>query len=277
MKIKALVILVAAIVLALPSGVLAQQTAGKVTDVWGAVRVIRGADGAKQRLRTFSRIFEGDQIETASDGRVKILMVDDSVLSLTPDSAMKITEMMFSNKKKERGGFLSLLRGKVRAVVAKYSNAVKSKYQIATPTAVAGIRGTTVTMGTGLDGLNDFLAIESGAAEFCLGGSCVSVPSGTLAQLSGGQITQTPLTPQLLQQFVGNASFSSEGGDYGDADAGSFGGDNSVGAPGGRRGRLHNRRGVPLNTDERNIFLQQLRDARLLGLELNFNNPNGEF
>lgn len=271
---KTLMVMAAAIVLALPVGAFAQQTAGKVTDAWGAVRVVRARDGAKQSVRTFSRIFEGDQIETGKDGRVKILMVDDSVLSLAPNSAMKITEMMFNAKKQERGGFLSLLRGKIRAVVAKYSSAVKSKYQIATPTAVAGIRGTTVSLGTGLGGLNDFLALESGAADFCLGSNCVQIPEGTLAQISGGQISQTGLTPQLLQQFVGNAAFSSEGGDYGDDDAGGFGGDEGAGAGGGRRVRLH-RKGVPLNTDERNIFLQQILNSQVLRVRLDFPNPNG--
>ena len=83
-----------------------------------------------------------DTIATAAAGRVKLLFIDDSVLTLAEKTRMNIDT--FIHSRSDRGSSLfNLLDGKMRAVVGK------TKFEVKTPTVVAAARGTVILFEVG--------------------------------------------------------------------------------------------------------------------------------
>src|SRR5690242_19039188 len=83
-----------------------------------------------------------DVIETDKESRTKALLNDDSILTVGEHSRVEITEHISDPNKGMRSVVVSLVKGKVRALVGKVFAGSGSKFEIHTPTAVAAARGT---------------------------------------------------------------------------------------------------------------------------------------
>jgi hypothetical protein len=87
------------------------------------------------------KIYPGDTIIAGPDSRAKIVMSDKNVLNISPDS--KIVIAKYENDGKDKKNVeINLLYGKVRANVEQKYDGEKNKFNIKTPSAVAGVRGT---------------------------------------------------------------------------------------------------------------------------------------
>lgn len=84
-----------------------------------------------------------DTVATAEGGRVKLLFIDDSVLTLAEKSRMSVDTFVHSRSDRGKSMF-NLLDGKMRAVVGK------TKFEVKTPTVVAAARGTVILFDTGM-------------------------------------------------------------------------------------------------------------------------------
>jgi hypothetical protein len=114
----------------------ADQEVGKVVAVRGKATLHRGRSVIDAKVRT--GIMGSDTIQTGADSRAKLLFIDDSVLTLSDNSKLSITEFI-KGKAGERGSSVfNLLDGKMRSVVGK------TKFEVKTPTAVAAARGTVI-------------------------------------------------------------------------------------------------------------------------------------
>lgn len=101
---------------------------------------IQKKDGTKEPAKVGSTISAGDTVISGADSRAKIAMQDRNIITVLPNSKLVIEE--YKSTDKDKNVRLSLLEGKVRNdVKEKYDND-KNKFQIRTPTAVAGVRGT---------------------------------------------------------------------------------------------------------------------------------------
>ena len=103
-----------------------------------------GLIDSKPMLMT--QVFEGDAIKTGLDSRVKILLIDDSIVTLAPKSTFKFRKFNFDLNNNLRNSFLELVTGKIRVLVTKIFSNDKSNFEVETPTAVCGIRGTEVAV-----------------------------------------------------------------------------------------------------------------------------------
>jgi hypothetical protein len=90
-------------------------------------------DGAAVRL--------GDSFRTGPGGRVKMIFDDKSILILAEKSVLDITRHVYDPSTKQRESLYKLYEGKVRALVGELFGA-NSKFEIQSPTAVAGVKGT---------------------------------------------------------------------------------------------------------------------------------------
>ena len=84
-----------------------------------------------------------DTVATAAGGRVKLLFIDDSVLTLAEKSRMSVDTFIHSRTDRGKSLF-NLLDGKMRAVVGK------TRFEVKTPTVVAAARGTVILFDTGI-------------------------------------------------------------------------------------------------------------------------------
>jgi hypothetical protein len=85
-------------------------------------------------------VYLHDHIQTDPQSRVQILFQDESLLNLAENTTIQITEHIYSPEK--RSSVFRLLMGKVRAIVGRYFPGAGSRYEIHTPTAIIGVRGT---------------------------------------------------------------------------------------------------------------------------------------
>lgn len=111
---------------------------------FGIFMIVKGdvkidTDGKKTPAKVTGKIFKGSTVETGPGGRAKIAMSDKSIVHISPESKVKIAE--YSADPAKKNVKLELSHGKIRnEVEGNYND--KNKYEVKTPTAVAGVRGT---------------------------------------------------------------------------------------------------------------------------------------
>ncbi len=145
------------LLLALPMPLLVASStnstyAGKVILVKGKAVAI-DEKGKERKLKRRAQIFTGDTIKTIKKSSMRLVMVDQSLLSLKPNSVLKISDYNFSFKEKEKDAMaLDLLKGGMRAVTGIIGVRSKKKYKVKTATATMGVRGTAMEIIVGDDG-----------------------------------------------------------------------------------------------------------------------------
>lgn len=138
---KALIAAVCSGVLFTVAGAAAAEPVASVVALRGKATVERG--GKKLDAQPKLGIELQDTVATAQGGRVKLLFIDDSVLTLAEKSRMSVDT--FIHSRSDRGSSLfNLLDGKMRAVVGK------TRFEVKTPTVVAAARGTVILFDTGI-------------------------------------------------------------------------------------------------------------------------------
>jgi hypothetical protein len=116
-------------------------TAGRVDFVFGDA-ALRGASGQERPLARGAEIMDGDTLITRN-GRAQIRFTDGGFVSLQPNTEFGVREYRYEGKTdgSERG-FFALVRGAMRTVTGAIGRFNRSAYQVRTPTATVGIRGT---------------------------------------------------------------------------------------------------------------------------------------
>ncbi|GEM_PF-1923329 len=116
----------------------AEADAGKVVTFNGDCLVVAG--DRRAILKRGDTIHVGDAIDVPDDAKLKLLMVDGSVLSLAGGSKMTIKNYENDPATGKRDVQLSFDKGLLRSVVAKAGGG--SKFEVETATGVAASRST---------------------------------------------------------------------------------------------------------------------------------------
>src|SRR5687767_1613529 len=156
----------------------ASAAAGRAEFTIGGVTVARG--GVERPLARGTELDNGDVVRTNS-GRAQIRFTDGSYVSLQPNTEFGIREYRYENKTdgSERG-FFGLLKGAMRTVTGAIGRVNRDRYQISTPTATVGIRGTGGVIQVQDDG-STLIIGTSGIWSLTNPAGSVDVPAGTSA------------------------------------------------------------------------------------------------
>lgn len=119
----------------------APQPVGNVVLVTGAPTLER--NGKAYRLTANLALYNGDTINTPKEAKVKVVLADDSLLTIGANSRFKLENLAV--KDNSRTASFRLYFGKLRAVVTKFTQGA-SEFKFYTPTAVAGVRGTQLVL-----------------------------------------------------------------------------------------------------------------------------------
>ena len=92
----------------------------------------------------------GDRISTGKNSRIELKMPDGSYLRFDEETTFELQSMAFEKKKKRRKITVSMILGKTWAKVSRLFG-LKGRFEIATSTAVAGVRGTVYRMNVNKD------------------------------------------------------------------------------------------------------------------------------
>ena len=174
------------------------EPVASVVAVRGKAAVERGT----QKLEALPKlgIELQDTVATPEGGRVKLLFIDDSVLTLAEKSRMSIETFIHSRTDRGKSLF-NLLDGKMRAVVGK------AKFEVKTPTVVAAARGTVILFEVGalngraftrvtcLEGIVDVRRLEDGA-----GAATVMLSPGETILVMGGETKPNHLSPEKAEK-----------------------------------------------------------------------------
>ncbi|OEH85286.1 hypothetical protein BHU72_04100 [Desulfuribacillus stibiiarsenatis] len=119
--------------------VLANVTSGKMIEIKGDVQVLRG--GGDKPIKAFlnMRLTEGDRIITGKGASAKVELENSIIVTLAENSRIYLSELRGVNNSQQTS--ISIQAGGVGSTV-KNPLANNSRYEIKTPTAVMGVRGT---------------------------------------------------------------------------------------------------------------------------------------
>ena len=127
-------------VLLLVNTALANDVVGNAVAVIGTVSVLRVQSGETKMLANQSELFLNDVIITGPDGLAKLLLRDETILKISPNSEVVISEMIAGPNAEGRSS-IDLLKGRLRSVIGNKLGA-NTAFDVNTPVAVAGVRGT---------------------------------------------------------------------------------------------------------------------------------------
>ncbi len=117
------------------------QDIGVVKSYQGDANVIRFGKKKGKKLTSAEPVVFKDLDETEFGARVEILFDDGSTITISEDTALRIDEMVFDPKTGYRSVRVRLAVGAIRVETAPNKNP-KSRFEVITPTLVAGLRGS---------------------------------------------------------------------------------------------------------------------------------------
>lgn len=118
------------------------QTAGKFLVAVGEVKLI-GKDGKTRAAARGGELLEGDTIVTGANSLAQIRLQDNGLLSVRPNTEMKLDKFSFAGADDRKATLLiSLVQGGLRSITGLIGKAHREGYKISTATATIGIRGT---------------------------------------------------------------------------------------------------------------------------------------
>lgn len=133
------------------------------------------AGGTARAIISGNRLSQGDVIETRGAGQVQVLFDDQTRIVIGPNSRLVVEDILMNSGKSANRFAVTAVKGSFRFITGRSS---KSAYEIRTPTATMGVRGTTFDFAVNRARETD-LAVLYGAVRFCgRGGQCQQVRQG---------------------------------------------------------------------------------------------------
>jgi FecR protein len=130
--------------LSLPPSAAAQaqdgKSIGQVTALEGKVTVLPPGKFAPEPLTLRRPVFREDIIETDRASKVRITLIDATVISLGEQSRLELKQFSYDPGQQTRAGRFAITVGIFRAILKEVI--LQSASEVNTPTAVAAIRGT---------------------------------------------------------------------------------------------------------------------------------------
>jgi FecR protein len=148
------------------AGTILLAPAGAIADPIGdVVSVVPQANyqrsGAVQELSINDLVEQNDRVITTGDGSAYIHFIDDTVLTVGANSEVLLDKFVFDGDK-ARTAVIQITRGTLRFVTGTSDH---SAYQIKTPVATIGVRGTTIDVSYENDRM--LCNTVQGAGEIC--------------------------------------------------------------------------------------------------------------
>jgi len=139
--ISPLLLIILALVLALTDSAGAAAV-GRLTQVEGRVDLLKGGKLPAIPLKVGDTVAPADVIRTKALSKAQITFVDDSILTLSPESRIAIEEFQYEPARGKRRGVLKIFQGLALAVVNKILKSQEPDFIVKTQTAIVGVRGT---------------------------------------------------------------------------------------------------------------------------------------
>ena len=144
MKSKAFLISVLAaltLVIVLPS-LAPAEVVGRLTQVEGRVDILKNGKLPATPVKVGDSVEAGDVLRSKSLSKAQITFMDNSIITLSPESRLAIEDYQFEPAQHKRNAVLQLFKGLAHVVVNKLYQVEEPDFVIKTQTAITGVRGT---------------------------------------------------------------------------------------------------------------------------------------
>ncbi len=142
--------LFALVLLAAPLGAFAQPAApavGRIKVATGTVSLVRG--GQTVVAAPGGDVLESDVLRTGADGRLSVMLKDESRVALGPNSELAVTRFVYAPEEAQLGLGLRLARGALSYVSGLIAKLAPEAVRLETPTSIIGVRGTHLLLRAG--------------------------------------------------------------------------------------------------------------------------------
>jgi hypothetical protein len=129
-----------AVILLLGAAEAAPTSVGLVKLAEGTAVVQRGDQTLPARPGL--SLLEGDMLRTGADGRLGVILRDDTRVSLGPETEVRIDRFLFAPSQGQLALVLKMLRGAAAYVSGKIAKLSPDAVRVETPVAIVGVRGT---------------------------------------------------------------------------------------------------------------------------------------
>ncbi|HFU77300.1 MAG TPA: hypothetical protein ENK68_02200 [Epsilonproteobacteria bacterium] len=188
----------------------------------GTIMVSKGDAQLKRSQKMISvtngmDIFKGDSIITHKQTMVQVMLNDDTVITIGPDSSFSFLEYFFDGTKKSKIK-MRADRGFFRSVTGKIGKVAHENYHVKTQLATIGIRGTDYSVQLGKDSASyicnrgeitlDYAQIQK---HLTAGEKAILHLDGlTVKELSSAELANKPKIKELLNKHTNQASITSD-------------------------------------------------------------------
>ena len=116
------------------------EAIGQIKTLSGDVSIVRNS--AKSPAKAGDLLEKADTLITGADGRVGITFIDNSRLSMGPNSQIALEKFTF-NPTTQEGEFLTKVkRGTLAVISGHIAHSAQDAMQVQTRTTILGVRGT---------------------------------------------------------------------------------------------------------------------------------------
>jgi hypothetical protein len=192
-----------------PVSTVAQVQTAVAQVVW--VKGVVKAVSPTKETRVLQRrgvIYEKDTILTDKDSTGQVVFSDNTILALRENTEVHVDKYKFSNGKEpsEDEYLVSIAKGGFRTITGAIAKSNPSNYQVNTPVATIGVRGTQWSIYMDED-RKIYLKIENGSIR-------VQTPGGEAVLTQGSQnlyaVIRSGQAPEVSAKTPAGASFASD-------------------------------------------------------------------
>ena len=130
-----------AVLLLAPLSASAALNIGVASAVRGAVRATAPGEAGRV-VETGKPVYARDKVTTNADGKLQILLLDQTSFTIGPNSEMELDEFVFDPATNAGKVSAKMVKGAFRFVTGKVARRDPSSMQVTTPVGTIGIRGT---------------------------------------------------------------------------------------------------------------------------------------
>lgn len=239
----------AALLLGSPAGAQAPVNIGAAAAVAGVVNAKAPGAAVGRVLQSGKPVFLNDHVTTDANGRLQVLLLDETVFTLGPNSDMVLDEFVYDPATSAGKVSAKVAKGVFRFVTGKVARKNPADMKVGLPVGTIGIRGTMVVgQASGSDATvillgpgaqNDAgeaagaVAVSGGGSEVVItrpgfgtsiSGGGAPTPPSDMVQQAQQMLAQVQPQPEPEQQGGGQGGGSQGGGSQGGGTQGGGGG-----------------------------------------------------
>lgn len=209
----------------------AAQTIGTVVMVRGDVT----AENAQGEVRSLSRRSEvqvGDLLSTGTDARLQVRMIDNALIDLRPETALRMEVYQGESPTTEDRVLMDLVNGTLSTLTGTFGRSADDAYEVRAASATIGIRGTAYGLFNDRNNNTVFTTVTNGIVVFgSPNGNIVLGPNQPFrnGRIIGGQRPQGLLLPP--QELLDALLSGNEGGEEGEEGGNGEGDTDTAGSP----------------------------------------------